>query len=115
MFERAERGTRVVPCVALLHKRYRDASPLRHTDDPLGQPRRTGVPPPQSVFFKEWLRQQNRRGTAIAATESPVAELFVFESTRSSRKLEAFVWTIEYVEYDWPSLYYAFLLQVVDM
>lgn len=112
MFEKAERETNVVPSVALLHKRNPDVSPLHHADDPLGHPRLTGIPAPQSAFVKEWMRQAKRSGTA---TESTVADLFVFENATLARKLEVFVWTIEYVKHDLSSLHYAFLLHVEDM
>ncbi|KAH7704503.1 hypothetical protein AAVH_28309 [Aphelenchoides avenae] len=116
MFEAAERGTYIVRSVTLLHQRYIEASPLRHTGEPLGPPRRTNVPTPQSAFIKKWCRtQQLVYGTNATATESTAADFFVFESAKSGKKLEVYLWTVQQLNYNAPRFHYAFLLQVADI
>ncbi|KAH7712800.1 hypothetical protein AAVH_19874 [Aphelenchoides avenae] len=112
-----ERGMDSVHTVTLLYERHGDASTLNLTVNPFGQPRRTGVPTPYSAFIKEsYRRDQCIHPSASSATESPVAELFVFENVMSAKKLEVFVWTVEEVENEaQTNLHYAFLLQVAGV
>lgn len=52
----------------------------------------------------------------FVVTESPFAELFLFENAKAAKKLQVFVWTVEQTKnavHD--SLHYAFLLNVVDV
>lgn len=85
---------------------------MRPDDDPLGRPRRTDVSPPNSDFIEEFTSSPR---DGVLATESTVAELFVFENANLGRKLEVLVWTIEHVEDNArTALHYAFLLKVVD-
>ncbi|KAH7714033.1 hypothetical protein AAVH_18606 [Aphelenchoides avenae] len=116
MFETAERGTKIVPSVTLLHQRFGEASPMHHTGEPLGLPRRTDIPTPQSAFIKKWSRtEQLVYGTNATATESTVADFFVFESAKSGKKLEVYLWAVQQLNRNEPRFHYAFLLQVVDM
>lgn len=110
MFEKAKRGTNIVDTVTLFYERECGSRLLRHTVDPLGQPRRTRVPAPHSAFIKQWFRDARRDG--FKYTESTIAELFEFENADSTRKLELFVWTAE--ERDDHSLSYVFLIRIVD-
>lgn len=96
----AERGAKVVRSVTLLHQ----DSPLSHAVDPLGHPRRTDAPTPDSAFIKE-------RYDGTTFNESK-AELFVIENAKASKKLEVYVWTVGDGDDDVQT---AFLLQVVDM
>ncbi|KAH7706805.1 hypothetical protein AAVH_25970 [Aphelenchoides avenae] len=114
MFEAAERGKDVVPSVTLLHERPNNSAPLRHTADPLGRPRHTEVPAPQSAYIKEWVRKMPFYGRPF--TESTVSNLYVFENAKAAKKLEISEWTLEEVRNGvLTSVYYAFLLKVVNM
>lgn len=110
MFEMAERGTGTIPDMTLLHVRHGKSFRLRHDVDPLGQPRRTGVPVPHSAFIKGWS-QKERTCKGRDTTEATVADLFVFEHAKAAKKLEVFVWDVQ----QHTQWHYAFLLQVVDM
>lgn len=114
MFEAAEHGTNILPSVTVVYKRDYDEFPLHRTDGPLGQPRRTDVPTPHSAFVKAWY-STDIKGTI---TESPVAELLVFENVKVTKKLKIFVWPVEQVDnfgFGGISLHYAFMLQIADM
>ncbi|KAH7678245.1 hypothetical protein AAVH_41856 [Aphelenchoides avenae] len=115
LFETAQRGMEVVRSVTLLHTRFHNASHLRHRVDPLGRPYRTDVAAPPSAFLKEWaLRWVKTDRSTI--TESPTAELFVFENVKSAMKLEVSTWTVHQVYGRGHSaLHYAFLLKADDM
>lgn len=119
-FSSAERGKDIVRSVTLLHQYYADVPPSLPFVDPLGQPRRTAVPTPQSDFIEEWLLNaaQPHEGTF---TESTVADVYVFENAKAAKKLEVFLWPIVQSEalspYPGPSTFthYVFRLQVTDM
>lgn len=96
MFWMAERGTDIVRSVTLLDTHAKGPSHL----DALGPPRRTEVPTPRIAFVKEFLAKNHNFYGKTKITESPVAELFVFENTKCAKRLEVFVWTIEQVEVD---------------
>lgn len=115
-FERAQRGTRIVRSVTLLHRRWGEVSPLSLSDSALGEPRRTDVPTPHNNLIQRWARQTDLDGRTTT-TASNVAEFFVFENVMSATKLELFVWTLEQVvrEEALTALHYAFLLHVFDM
>lgn len=107
MFGKAERGTDTVQSVTLVQMLFHEE--FRLDVDPLGQPQRSGVPIPHSVFVKEWLRERE-----FTITESTLAELFVFENAKSAKKLEVYAWSFELAgEDELPC--YTFLLQVIDM
>ncbi|KAH7709226.1 hypothetical protein AAVH_23517 [Aphelenchoides avenae] len=111
-FEAAERGTNIIRAVTLAYRRDGKASPLGHAVGRLGQLRRIDVPTPHNAFVKKWFRCI----AGFTVTESPVAELYVFENAKSAKKLEAFVWSVEEVYRDSDiSLHYAFFFQIVDM
>lgn len=112
MFEKAKRGTHIIPSVTLLHKRFYQASPLHYAVDPLGKPRRTDAPTPNNAFIKQWL-QQPHLVYALDDTrnESVISELFVFENAMTAKKLEVYMWTIEQCD----TLHYAFSLQVIEL
>lgn len=112
MFEAAERGTHVVQTVTLLHQRFGEPTPLPHSFEPLGHPRRTDVPAPHNAFIKKWCQEQDEIGWN--PSESTVAELFVFENAKLAKKLEAFVWNLWTVEQG-EDMHYVFLLQIVDL
>lgn len=112
-FETAERGTDVFRLVTLLHKRSGETAPLRHTVDPLGKPRRTDVPTPRSTVFKQWS-ERAQVVDGVITTESPTANLFVFENAKSAQKLAVIAWSIEETKNAAQiSLHYAFLLMVL--
>lgn len=108
MFEMTERETGIVRSVTLGHKDLGGLPHSRQIVDPLGQPRRTGLPPPHSAFITEWLRNQFGDATT---TEPTAAKLYVFENTKSAKALEVFAWTAR----KWGTLYHAYLLRVVDI
>ncbi|KAH7668105.1 hypothetical protein AAVH_43059 [Aphelenchoides avenae] len=140
MFEMTEPGTDIVRSVTLLYKRpLFEVSPLPDADEPLGRPRRTDAPSPHSAFIKEWS-QQRLHDYDNTITESPAADLFVFENAKAAKKLEVFVLAIQQDHNDeyndehndgygvvtvtipvtntvtiTEAVHYAFLLQVVDM
>ncbi|KAH7707966.1 hypothetical protein AAVH_24781 [Aphelenchoides avenae] len=106
----------MVRSVTLVHERSDDENlPQSDTVETLGQPRHTDVATPHSAFVKDW-RSSVTEAYGVTLTESSVAELFVFENAKASKKLDVFVWTIEQLRDDASTaLHYAFLLQVVDM
>lgn len=109
----AEPGINIVRSVTLLYERL-DESPLHHTSEPFGLPRRTDVPTPHSAFVKEWSRKQDLV-YGRPTTEWTVADLFVFENAKLGKKLEVFVWPVKQRVYSMICLHYAFLLQVVEL
>lgn len=112
MFENAERGTDIVRSVTLRHDRTDEKYDLPHPHDPLGEPRRSGVPTQHSAFIKEWSRRRRLLGDSV--TESAVADLFEYGG-KAATKLQLFVWTIKHVgKTGWKALHYAFMLQVTD-
>ncbi|KAH7711279.1 hypothetical protein AAVH_21437, partial [Aphelenchoides avenae] len=120
MFEKADHGTDIVRSVTILHLgRYFATALFRNAVDAFGQPHYTAVPTPRSAFVKEWSRNQSLDGRTT--TESPVADLFVYNNAKAARKLEVFMWHVQQVDEDDGDAYapiplhYAFLLQVVDM
>lgn len=114
MFERAERGAKIVQSVTLLHARFDEASPLSLLLETLGRPCRTDAPTPHSDFVKAWYR--NHHIKKIVTSESSVGELFVFKNAGAGKKREVLVWTLAEAIYGQQrSVHYAYLLQVVDL
>lgn len=110
----AGRVTDVVRSVTLLYKRVGEGSPLRHTVDLLGLPRRTDASAPHSDFIRQWCRTERLHGYTIEV--SSAAERFVSENAQWAKKLELYVWTIKQMrEGMHTAMHYAFLLRVVDM
>ncbi|KAH7709483.1 hypothetical protein AAVH_23239 [Aphelenchoides avenae] len=64
-------------------------------------------------------RTRNKNpANGFVVTESPVADLFVFENAKAAKKLEVFKWTVEQTKNAVrASLHYSytFLLKVADM
>ncbi|KAH7723765.1 hypothetical protein AAVH_08732 [Aphelenchoides avenae] len=114
MFEAAERETKIVLPVTLLHLRFFKGPPLRQTAEPLGRALLTDVSSPHCDFIKRWSREQ-RRFYGTLPVESAIAELFVFENATAAKKLEIYAWSVEQVRYGQASFHNSFLLQVVDM
>lgn len=113
MFETDERGTDIVRSVTLLVLNCLEESP-RNAARPFPKPQLTDASTPRTALLEEWSREAIAHRHTV--NESPVAQLFVFGNASLAKKLDVFAWTVELLHEEEPvDLYYAFLLQVVDV